>query len=174
MARKEGVPGFGEMVRVFARIGCLSFGGPAGQIALMHREIVEQRGWLDEGQFLHALNFCHLLPGPEAQQLATWIGWRCHGTRGGRWIPASSGTSRRRCPRRLDRDRGGQHARRSRRGSSGLFYRVRLKANTASFGPGKPVIPGMTGEVAIKSGSQTILNYILGPLIRVGDSALRE
>ncbi len=71
------------MVRVFARIGCLSFGGPAGQIALMHGEIVEQRGWLDEDQFLHALNFCHLLPGPEAQQLATWIGWRFHGTRGG-------------------------------------------------------------------------------------------
>ena len=71
------------MIRVFARIGCLSFGGPAGQIALMHREIIEERGWLSEEQFLHALNFCHLLPGPEAQQLATWIGWRFHGVRGG-------------------------------------------------------------------------------------------
>lgn len=56
----------------------------------------------------------------------------------------------------------------------GLFYRVRLKAQSASFGPGKPVIPGMTGEVAIKSGSQTILSYILGPLIRVRDGALHE
>ncbi len=74
---------FAELVRVFARIGCLSFGGPAGQIALMHRELVEERGWIGEEDFLHALNFCHLLPGPEAQQLATWIGWRLHGARGG-------------------------------------------------------------------------------------------
>ena len=64
-------PGFAELVRVFARIGCLSFGGPAGQIALMHREIVDERRWVSEEQYLHALNFCHLLPGPEAQQLAT-------------------------------------------------------------------------------------------------------
>jgi chromate transporter len=76
-------PDFHELVRVFARIGCLSFGGPAGQIALMHRELVEDRSWIDEDQYLHALNFCHLLPGPEAQQLATWIGWRLHGVRGG-------------------------------------------------------------------------------------------
>lgn len=76
-------PTFAELLRVSARIGCLSFGGPAGQIALMHREIVEQRGWVSEEQYLHALNFCHLLPGPEAQQLATWIGWKLHGTRGG-------------------------------------------------------------------------------------------
>ena len=74
---------FDDLVRVFARIGCLSFGGPAGQIALMHHEIVEKRRWITEQQYLHALNFCHLLPGPEAQQLATWIGWRLHGTRGG-------------------------------------------------------------------------------------------
>lgn len=66
-----------------ARIGCLSFGGPAGQIALMHRELVEERGWVSEEQYLHALNFCHLLPGPEAQQLAIWIGWKLHGLRGG-------------------------------------------------------------------------------------------
>ncbi len=72
-----------ETTRVFARIGCLSFGGPAGQIALMQREIVEQRGWIEQGAFLRALNLCHLLPGPEAQQLATWIGWRLHGVRGG-------------------------------------------------------------------------------------------
>ncbi|MBB3859439.1 chromate transporter [Novosphingobium hassiacum] len=76
-------PTFDELLRVAARVGCLSFGGPAGQIALMHREIVEERRWVSEEQFLHALNFCHLLPGPEAQQLATWIGWRLHGVRGG-------------------------------------------------------------------------------------------
>ena len=76
-------PTFNELVKTFARIGCLSFGGPAGQIALMHREVVEERGWVSEEQYLHALNFCHLLPGPEAQQLATWIGWKLHGWRGG-------------------------------------------------------------------------------------------
>ncbi|MBL0924823.1 MAG: chromate efflux transporter [Sphingomonadaceae bacterium] len=76
-------PDFQELLRVFARIGCLSFGGPAGQIALMHRELVDERRWVEEEQYLHALNFCHLLPGPEAQQLATWIGWKLHGTKGG-------------------------------------------------------------------------------------------
>ncbi len=76
-------PTFNELVKTFARIGCLSFGGPAGQIALMHREVVEERGWVSEEQYLHALNFCHFLPGPEAQQLATWIGWKLHGWRGG-------------------------------------------------------------------------------------------
>lgn len=79
----ENKPEFDELVRTFARIGCLSFGGPAGQIALMHREVVEERGWVDEGAYLRALNLCHLLPGPEAQQLATWIGWKLHGLRGG-------------------------------------------------------------------------------------------
>lgn len=76
-------PTFQELVTTFARIGCLSFGGPAGQIALMHRELVEEHGWVSEDQYLHALNFCHFLPGPEAQQLATWIGWKLHGWRGG-------------------------------------------------------------------------------------------
>ncbi len=76
-------PSFRELFRAFTRIGLLSFGGPAGQIALMHREIVDERGWISEEQFLNALNFCHLLPGPEAQQLATWIGWRLHGLGGG-------------------------------------------------------------------------------------------
>nr|WP_294809906.1 chromate efflux transporter [uncultured Sphingomonas sp.] len=76
-------PSFGELVRVSARIGWLSFGGPVGQIALMHRELVDERKWIDEAHFLHALNFCHLLPGPEAQQLATYIGWRLHGVKGG-------------------------------------------------------------------------------------------
>ena len=74
---------FIDLLWVFARIGLLSFGGPAGQIALMHRELVDERKWIAEEDFLHALNFCHLLPGPEAQQLATWIGWRLHGWRGG-------------------------------------------------------------------------------------------
>ena len=75
--------GFAEALRVWARIGCLSFGGPAGQIALMHREVVEERGWLSEKEYLSALNFCMLLPGPEAMQLATYCGWRLHGLSGG-------------------------------------------------------------------------------------------
>ncbi|MEJ7933376.1 chromate efflux transporter [Sphingobium sp. AN558] len=76
-------PDFQQMTRVFGRIGLLSFGGPAGQIALMHKELVDDRDWISEERFLQALNFCHLLPGPEAQQLATYIGWRLHGVRGG-------------------------------------------------------------------------------------------
>ncbi|HUR43490.1 MAG TPA: chromate efflux transporter [Aestuariivirga sp.] len=76
-------PTFSEALRVWARIGLLSFGGPAGQIALMHREIVAERQWLTEQQYLSALNFCMLLPGPEAMQLATYAGWRMHGLRGG-------------------------------------------------------------------------------------------
>ncbi len=74
---------FGVAARQWARIGLLSFGGPAGQIALMHRELVERRRWLDEDRFLHALNYCMLLPGPEAMQLATYAGWLLHGIRGG-------------------------------------------------------------------------------------------
>ena len=74
---------FAEAARVWARIGLLSFGGPAGQVALMHQELVERRRWIDEERFLHALNYCMLLPGPEAQQLATYIGWLLHRTRGG-------------------------------------------------------------------------------------------
>ena len=76
-------PSFPELLRVFARIGLLSFGGPAGQMALMHRELVETRAWLSEPRYLHALNFCMLLPGPEAMQLATYAGWLLHGVRGG-------------------------------------------------------------------------------------------
>ena len=82
----EGVPtapNFGEALRVWLRIGMLSFGGPTAQMALMHREIVEERRWLTEDQFLNALNFCMLLPGPEAMQLATYAGWRLHGLAGG-------------------------------------------------------------------------------------------
>ncbi|MSO70815.1 MAG: chromate efflux transporter [Alphaproteobacteria bacterium] len=74
---------FPDALAVWTRIGLLSFGGPAGQIALMHRMLVEERKWIDENRFLRALNFCMLLPGPEAQQLATYIGWMLHGTRGG-------------------------------------------------------------------------------------------
>jgi chromate transporter len=76
-------PSLREAVGVWARIGLLSFGGPAGQIALMHRVLVEERRWIAEPRFLHALNFCMLLPGPEAQQLATYVGWLLHGVRGG-------------------------------------------------------------------------------------------
>lgn len=76
-------PSFSELIRVSARIGFLSFGGPAGQIALMHRELVDERRWVEEEEYLQALNLCHLLPGPEAQQLATSIGWKLHGWRGG-------------------------------------------------------------------------------------------
>lgn len=76
-------PTLAEATAVWARIGLLSFGGPAGQIALMHKELVEERRWIAESRFLHALNFCMLLPGPEAQQLATYIGWLLHGTKGG-------------------------------------------------------------------------------------------
>ncbi|MGO4571876.1 chromate efflux transporter [Microvirga sp. 2TAF3] len=73
----------GEAVRVWARVAMLSFGGPAGQIAVMHRILVEEKRWVSENRFLHALNYCMLLPGPEAQQLATYIGWLMHRTRGG-------------------------------------------------------------------------------------------
>ena len=76
-------PSFAEAFRTFARIGLLSFGGPAGQIALMHAELVERRRWISEQRFLHALNYCMLLPGPEATQLAVYIGWLLHRTRGG-------------------------------------------------------------------------------------------
>ena len=77
------VASLGELTRVFARIGLVSFGGPAGQIALMHRVLVDEKGWLEERRFLHALNFCMLLPGPEAMQLATYCGWLMHGVKGG-------------------------------------------------------------------------------------------
>lgn len=74
---------FAEALRFWLKLGFISFGGPAGQIAIMHRELVEQRRWISEKRFLHALNYCMLLPGPEAQQLATYIGWLMHRTWGG-------------------------------------------------------------------------------------------
>jgi chromate transporter len=74
---------FSEALRVWLKVGCLGFGGPAGQIALMHRILVDEKKWIDEPRYLHALNFCMLLPGPEAQKLATYVGWLLHGVRGG-------------------------------------------------------------------------------------------
>ena len=74
---------FGEAFRVWLRVALLSFGGPAGQIAVMHRILVEEKNWISESRFLHALNYCMLLPGPEAQQLATYTGWLLHRTAGG-------------------------------------------------------------------------------------------
>jgi len=74
---------FSEAIKFWTKLGFISFGGPAGQIAIMHQEMVERRRWIGENQFLRALNFCMLLPGPEAQQLATYIGWRLNGTWGG-------------------------------------------------------------------------------------------
>ncbi|MEI6175695.1 MAG: chromate efflux transporter [Verrucomicrobiota bacterium] len=76
-------PSFREALGFWIKLGWISFGGPAGQIAIMHKEVVERRRWLSEEHFLHALNFCMLLPGPEAQQLAIYLGWRLHGARGG-------------------------------------------------------------------------------------------
>ena len=82
-AGEVSAPTFNEALTVWAKIGVLSFGGPAGQIALMHKMLVDEKKWLDESRFLHALNFCMLLPGPEAMQLATYAGWRLHGVKGG-------------------------------------------------------------------------------------------
>ncbi|WP_020184936.1 chromate efflux transporter [Methylopila sp. 73B] len=77
------LPTLGEALRVWLKVALLSFGGPAGQIATMHRIVVEERRWVSDARFLHALNYCMLLPGPEAQQLATYLGWLMHGARGG-------------------------------------------------------------------------------------------
>jgi chromate transporter len=81
--RREGEPTFREALGFWLKLGFVSFGGPAGQIAIMHRELVERRRWISERRYLHALNYCMLLPGPEAQQLATYVGWLLHGVRGG-------------------------------------------------------------------------------------------
>src|SRR6266478_2913669 len=78
-----GPPSFGEAFRFWLKLGFISFGGPSGQIAMMHTELVEKKRWIDNSRFLHALNFCMLLPGPEAQQLAIYIGWLWHRTWGG-------------------------------------------------------------------------------------------
>jgi chromate transporter len=81
--RAPSAPSFAAALRYWLHLGLISFGGPAGQIAIMHEELVERRRWISEGRFLHALNYCMLLPGPEAQQLATYIGWLLHRTPGG-------------------------------------------------------------------------------------------
>ena len=87
---------WGEAFRVWLRVAALSFGGPAGQIAVMHRILVEEKRWISESRFLHALNYCMLLPGPEAQQLATYVGWLMHRPSAASWpggcssCPASS------------------------------------------------------------------------------------
>jgi chromate transporter len=80
---KPNAVGFWEAFWFWVKLGFINFGGPAGQIAIMHRELVEKKRWVSEGQYLRTLNFCMLLPGPEAQQVATYIGWRLHGTLGG-------------------------------------------------------------------------------------------
>jgi chromate transporter len=79
----ENKPSFAEALRFWFRLGWISFGGPVGQIAIMHRELVERKKWIEDKRFLHALNYCMMLPGPEAQQLATYLGWSMHGIRGG-------------------------------------------------------------------------------------------
>ncbi|HAC91042.1 MAG TPA: chromate transporter, partial [Planctomycetaceae bacterium] len=76
-------PSIGEAARYWLKLGLISFGGPAGQISLMHHDVVQKRKWITDAHFLDAMNFCMLLPGPEAQQLATYLGWRLHGIRGG-------------------------------------------------------------------------------------------
>src|SRR5471030_3184520 len=76
-------PTFAEAFKVWLKIGCINFGGPAAQIALMHRVVVDEKKWVEDARFLHALNLCMLLPGPEAQKLATYLGWLLHGLRGG-------------------------------------------------------------------------------------------
>ena len=78
----HGVP-FRDAARFWVKLGFINFGGPTGQIAIMHEEIVERRRWITNGRFLHALNYCMLLPGPEAQQLAIYVGWLLHKVRGG-------------------------------------------------------------------------------------------
>src|SRR5687767_3526883 len=76
-------PTFAEAFRFWLKLGFISFGGPAGQIAIMHQYLVEEKKWISDNRFLHGLNYCMILPGPEAQQLATYIGWLLHGIRGG-------------------------------------------------------------------------------------------
>ena len=80
---KPPAPSLSSALAFWFKLGWISFGGPAGQIAIMHDELVERRRWISQSRFLHALNYCMVLPGPEAQQLATYLGWLMHGARGG-------------------------------------------------------------------------------------------
>src|SRR5437879_11987758 len=81
--QQTALPSFAEAFRFWLKLGFISFGGPTGQIAIMQTELVEKKKWISQSRFLHALNFCMLLPGPEAQQLAIYIGWLLHKIRGG-------------------------------------------------------------------------------------------
>ena len=83
MADPIATPSLAELTKASWKVGLLGFGGPAGQIALMHKVFVDEKRWIDEPRYLHALSYCTLLPGPEAQQLATYVGWLLHGVRGG-------------------------------------------------------------------------------------------
>src|SRR4029077_1762671 len=83
VADRRRAPSFGEAFRFWVKLGFISFGGPTGQIAIMQTELVERKRWISQSRFLHALNYCMLLPGPEAQQLAIYIGWLLHRTAGG-------------------------------------------------------------------------------------------
>src|SRR2546423_2203950 len=83
MTLPTSAPSFGEAFRFWVKLGFISFGGPTGQIAIMQTELVERKRWISQSRFLHALNYCMLLPGPEAQQLAIYIGWLLHKTTGG-------------------------------------------------------------------------------------------
>src|SRR5437016_9942752 len=83
VAGRHRAPSFGEAFRFWVKLGFISFGGPTGQIAIMQTELVERKRWISQSRFLHALNYCMLLPGPEAQQLAIYIGWLLHKTAGG-------------------------------------------------------------------------------------------
>src|ERR671937_255986 len=83
LAGRTAAPSFAEAFRFWLKLGFISFGGPTGQIAIMQTELVEKKRWISQSRFLHALNFCMLLPGPEAQQLAIYIGWLLHKIRGG-------------------------------------------------------------------------------------------
>src|SRR5439155_2820019 len=83
VAGRQRAPSFGEAFRFWLKLGFISFGGPTGQIAIMQTELVEKKRWISQSRFLHALNFCMLLPGPEAQQLAIYVGWLLHKVKGG-------------------------------------------------------------------------------------------
>src|SRR6187397_563163 len=83
MSQPPAYPNFREALAFWFKLGFISFGGPAGQISIMHEYLVAKKKWISERKFLHALNYCMLLPGPEAQQLATYSGWLLHGVRGG-------------------------------------------------------------------------------------------
>jgi chromate transporter len=134
--------GFGEVAKVWFKIGCINLGGAADQIALMHRVLVDEKKWIDEPRFMHALNYCMMLPGREAQQLATYVGWSLHGLRGGLvagllFIPPGV---RERCRARRIAAGCGLHSR-----SLGLFF---SKLAVVSFGGAYALPACMSQQVA--------------------------